>query len=72
MVISALKNTFTILIRYYSTQKLLRFSSVILCNCVAQGASKLPEVKVECLKEMESISLSYVNCVLGHIFYFIF
>ena len=41
--------------------------SEILSIFVAQGATKLPEVKVGRSKRMVLDFISYVNCVLGHV-----
>ena len=48
---SDLKNDNLLLTRYFTIQKMWGLSNEILCNRVAQGAAKLLEVKVGCLKK---------------------
>ena len=56
--ISDPKSAAPLLTRYYSIQNLWGISNDILCMFIAQGAAKLPEVKVESLKKRWKMWLS--------------
>ena len=56
MEISDLKGAASLLTRYYIIQNMRRLSNKVLCIHVAQGAAKLPKIKVEGPKKDKKMS----------------